>query len=78
MGLGVLKWGGTILCLIGIALTSVNHYPLNIVISLVGSSLWMIAGMVQRDMPLFLVEAVAAALYFAGFAGWLLTQVMEK
>ena len=71
MGLGVLKWGGTILCLTGIALTSFNVYPLNIVISLVGSALWTMAGFVQRDTPLFLVEAVAVAIYASGFIAWL-------
>ena len=73
-----MKWAGTILCLSGIALTSFNIYPLNIVISLIGSSLWTIAGAIQRDVPLFLVEVVAVALYFAGFAGWLLTNVWGK
>lgn len=78
MGLVELKWVGTILCLSGIALTSFNIYPINIVISLIGSALWTIAGAIQRDVPLFLVEAVAVALYFAGFGGWIFTQYLEK
>ena len=61
-----IKWAGTILCLIGIALTSFNIYPINIVLSLIGSALWMWAGWAQRDMPLFLVEAVAVVMYTAG------------
>lgn len=71
-GLILLKWAGTILCLIGIALTSFNFYPLNIVISLVGSALWTVAGFLQRDPPLFLVEAVAVGIYMSGFVAWLL------
>lgn len=62
----MLKWSGTILCLAGIGLTSFNIYPLNIYLSLVGSFLWAVAGLLQRDMPLFLVEAVAVAFYLAG------------
>lgn len=62
----MIKWTGTILCLIGIALTSFNVYPLNILFGLVGSGLWTYAGVLQRDIPLILVEAVAVALYFAG------------
>ena len=62
----LLKWLGTILCLLGIALTSYNVFPLNIVLSFVGSGLWAVAGLLQRDAPLFLVEAVAVALYFSG------------
>ena len=60
------KWLGTILCLIGIALTSFNIYPINIVLSLVGSVLWTFAGWAQKDTPLFLVELVAVIFYVAG------------
>ena len=60
------KWMGTILCLAGIALTSFNIYPANVVLSLIGSGLWTVAGALQKDTPLFLVEAVAVAFYLAG------------
>ena len=62
----MIKWAGTILCLAGIGLTSFNIYPLNIVLSLIGSTLWTIAAIIQRDKPLFLVEAVAVIFYLAG------------
>ena len=62
----IIKWLGTILCLIGIALTSFNIYPINIVLSLVGSVLWTFAGWAQKDTPLFLVELVAVIFYVAG------------
>jgi hypothetical protein len=61
-----IKWTGTTLCLIGIALTSFNVYPINIVLGLIGSALWTYAGWAQKDMPLFLVEAVAVVMYAAG------------
>ena len=61
-----IKWLGTFLCLTGIALTSFNVYPINIVLSLIGSALWTWAGWKQDDMPLFLVEAVAVVMYAAG------------
>ena len=67
----MLKWAGTILCLCGIFLTSFNIYPLNIVLSLIGSTLWTIAGLIQRDMPLFLVEAVAVVFYLAGVINYM-------
>jgi hypothetical protein len=60
------KWIGTALCLIGICLTSFNIYPYNVWFSLIGSLLWTAAGFIQRDIPLFLVEAVAVAMYLAG------------
>lgn len=69
--LKVIKWTGTILCLIGICLTSFNVYPLNIFLSLIGSALWTWAGWIQRDTPLVLVEGVAVTLYFMGAITWL-------
>jgi hypothetical protein len=60
------KWLGTLLCLTGICLTSFNVYPTNIILSLIGSMLWTWAGWVQKDIPLFLVEAVAVLFYVAG------------
>lgn len=62
----MIKWIGTILCLIGIALTSANVYPSNIYFGLAGSAIWAFVGIYQRDIPLFLVEFVAVALYAVG------------
>jgi hypothetical protein len=62
----LIKWSGTTLCLIGIALTSFNIFPANIVFGLIGSGLWTIAGLLQKDAPLVLVEAVATVLYLFG------------
>ena len=62
----LLKWAGTLLCLIGIALTSFNIFPANIVFGLIGSGLWTVAGLLQKDAPLVLVEAVATVLYLFG------------
>ena len=68
--LASIKWTGTILCLIGIALTSWNIYPLNIIFGLVGSGLWAASGYAQDDTPLFLVEIVAASLYLFGLLSY--------
>lgn len=60
------KWIATILCLIGIFLTSINIFPSNIWFGVVGSAIWAFAGIYQRDVPLFLVEFVAVAFYAYG------------
>lgn len=62
----MLKWTGTVLCLLGILLTSLNIYPINIFIGFVGSGIWAYAGYEQDDFALFTVEIVAVALYLAG------------
>lgn len=61
-----MKWAGTILCLIGIGLTSLNVYPLNLWFGFTGSGLWAVVGLRTRDWALFVVEAVAVAMYFGG------------
>jgi len=62
----MIRWGGTLLCLIGIALTSLNIYPLNLLFGLVGSFLWTVQGYLYRDNALLLVELVAVLMYLAG------------
>ena len=68
----MIKWAGTILCLLGIGLTSFNIYPLNIFLSLVGSALWTYAGYLQKDKPLFLVEFVAVIMYVSGVISYMI------
>jgi hypothetical protein len=72
-----IKWYGTTLCLIGIALTSFNIYPWNIVFGLVGSGLWTAAGYMQDDAPLVLVEAVATVLYAIGLITFIYIEVSK-
>ena len=54
------------MCLVGIGLTSLNVYPLNLLFGLIGSALWTLAGILQQDAPLVLVELVAAVMYLLG------------
>jgi len=68
----LLKWSGTTLCLVGIALTSFNIYPLNLFFGLIGSALWALAGFLQQDAPLVLVEVVAVLIYITGVVTWLI------
>jgi hypothetical protein len=68
----LLKWVATVLCLIGIALTSYNIYPINIVLCAVVSAMWAWAGWEQRDNPLLIVEAVAVFFYASGFITWMM------
>jgi hypothetical protein len=68
----LLKWAGTTLCLVGIALTSFNIYPLNLFFGLIGSALWSLAGFLQQDVPLVLVEVVAVLIYITGVVTWLI------
>jgi hypothetical protein len=62
----MIRWGGTFLCLVGIALTSLNIYPLNLFLGLVGSFLWTVQGFVYKDNALVVVELVAVLMYLVG------------
>ena len=66
------KWVATCLCLVGIALTSYNIYPMNIVLSAGGSAMWAWAGWKQRDDPLLIVELVAVVFYISGMISWMM------
>ena len=77
MTLSKLKWAGTLMCLVGIALTSFNIYPLNLIFGLIGSGLWTTAGYVQDDAPLVVVEAVATGLYAVGLITYVVMQVSK-
>lgn len=61
-----MKWAGTFLCLVGIALTSLNIYPLNLFFGFIGSLLWTVVGIRQKDYALFVVEFVAVLMYLYG------------
>jgi hypothetical protein len=61
-----MRWLGTALCLIGIALTSLNVFPINLVFGFTGSLLWSVVGIQQKDYALFIVEFVAVLMYFYG------------
>ena len=61
-----LRWLGTFLCLAGIALTSLNIFPLNLFFGFTGSFLWSVVGIRQKDYALFVVESVAVLMYLYG------------
>lgn len=65
-----LKRWGTVLCVIGMFLNAFNIYPLNIVFSAVGSSMWAAVGFGTRDKDLFVVEITAVAFAIAGLVWW--------
>lgn len=64
------KWMGTLLCAGGILLTSFNIYPLNIVLGLIGSGLWVLAAWKTKDTPLFTIEFYSTIVYFMGLITW--------
>lgn len=62
----MIRWTGTILCLLGIGLTSLNIFPLNLWFGFIGSGLWAWAGYRDNDFALLTVEGVAVLMYLGG------------
>jgi ABC-type siderophore export system fused ATPase/permease subunit len=68
----VIRWVGTALCMIGMALTSLNIYPYNLYFSCIGSLLWCITAIRWNDNALAIVEAAAVVIYIVGILRFIL------
>ena len=64
------RWAGTTLCLVGMALTAVNVYPLNLALSVAGSAIWADHGRRSGDRALWVVEIAAVVIGVCGLALW--------
>jgi len=66
----MIRWSGTAAYLIGMVLTALNIYPLNLIFGAIGGILWCLAGIQYKDKALILVEAASAAIYLFGLILW--------
>ena len=62
----ILEWSSTVVLLIGVYLTAINIYPMNVYISLVGNFGWLIVAVIWRKWSLLTVQLVIVALYMYG------------
>jgi len=63
-----LKWGSTFFILIGILLTNLNIYPLNIFLHGSGVVFWSIAGYITQDKPVLANFGLQIPLFVIGFS----------
>ena len=61
-----IKWISSFIILSAMALTSMDVYPLNMYIHLVGVSGWLIVGMLWHDRALILLNSVAIFIFASG------------
>ena len=66
MNLTILKWFSTAVLIAGAIMTSLNVYPLNVLLNVVGGILWTTAGVLMRDKPLITVNATLTLIYGLG------------
>ena len=61
-----IKWVSSIFIIIGMALTSANLFPINIIIHGIGVAGWLVVGMLWHDRALIFLNAVAIFVYATG------------
>jgi len=62
----ILEWTSTAVLLVGVYLTAVNVYPMNVYISLLGNFGWLVVAVMWRKWSLLTVQLVIVALYLYG------------
>lgn len=62
----VLEWTSTAVLLVGVYLTAVNIYPMNVYISLLGNFGWLVVAIIWRKWSLLVVQLVISMLYLYG------------
>ena len=67
-----LKWVSTALILLGILLTNLNYYPLNIFVHSMGAIGWSIAGYISRDKALMTNFGLQIPLFIIGYFYYLI------
>ena len=65
-----MRWAGTATYLVGMVLTALNIYPLNLVFGALGGALWCLVGIKSKDLALVVVEAASAIIYVTGIGIW--------
>jgi hypothetical protein len=63
----ILEWSSTFILLVGVWLTAINHYPLNVFFSLLGNIGWLTVALFWRKMSLITVQTVIVLLYIVGY-----------
>ena len=61
-----LQWIATVILMSAVALNAFNIFPLNIYISLLGNTLWIIVAYVWRKWSLLITSAIICSIYIVG------------
>ena len=64
--IGFTKWVSSLVIIVGMALTAINIYPLNMYTHLVGITGWLAVAFALRDRSLIMLTTVAALIFTSG------------
>lgn len=62
----LLEWGSTAVLMVGVWLTAINYYPLNIIFSVAGNFGWFIVALRWKKLSLVVVQLIVVSLYAIG------------
>jgi hypothetical protein len=62
----IVEWSATATLLVGVVLTALNVFPLNIYLSVLGNLLWLAVAFHWKKMSLVVVELIILLIYLAG------------
>ena len=63
----IIKWSATVLTLLGAIATSLNVYPLNVMVFNIGGLLWLIFAIRIKEKSLIVVNAGLLLIYVFGY-----------
>ena len=61
-----IKWVSSVFIIMGMALTSANIFPMNIIVHGIGVTGWLVVGMLWHDRALIFLNGVAIFVYVTG------------
>ena len=64
--IGFTKWVSSLVIIVGMALTAINIYPLNMYTHLVGITGWLVVAFALHDRSLIMLNTVAALIFTSG------------
>lgn len=62
----IIEWASTFILLAGAYLTSVNIYPMNVMLSMVGNAGWFVIAVSWRRWSLIVIQLVITLIYVSG------------
>ena len=62
----IYEWAATFVLLIGVYLTAINYYPMNIYFSLLGNAMWVYLGIRWKKWSLITIQGIVTVIYVYG------------
>lgn len=70
------KWSSSIVIIVGMILSSLNVYPINLFVHTVGVAGWLWVGFLWHDRALILLNGIAIAVFVLGIGNYYVGNVI--